>query len=192
MQAMTPATPFQRLQAYWVYGGTTLGVLLMLLTPLITAGWALPALLTYLCLPAYMLHQFEEHDDDRFRRFVNEVIGKGRQALSQSDVYWVNVLGVWAFLALTLWAALRLDPGWSTLSAYLLLVNAVAHIGQSIALRRTNPGIFTAILFFVPLGLLLLINSSATLLQHVLAFLLTVALHAAIMLRVRFNLSQSA
>jgi hypothetical protein len=35
---------------------------------------------------------------------------------------------------------------------YLLLVNAVAHIGQALALRRYNPGLVTAVLLFVPLG----------------------------------------
>ena len=32
------------------------------------SGWSLALLLIWLHLPVYMLHQYEEHDGDRFRR----------------------------------------------------------------------------------------------------------------------------
>mgnify|MGYP000952724353 CR=1 FL=1 len=188
---MAKPSPIQRLQSYWVYGGTTAGIALLLLTPLVAAGWATSALLTYLCLPAYMLHQFEEHDDDRFRIFINSVLGKGRTALSVSDVYWINVLGVWVVLSLAIWATVRIDLGWSAMAAYSLLVNAVAHIGQAVAMRRKNPGVITACLVFVPLSISLLVISPASWLQHLVSFLCIATLHAAIVLRVRVNLSRA-
>ncbi|MFM7330198.1 MAG: hypothetical protein ACKO1L_00805 [Brachymonas sp.] len=94
-----------RLTAHWVYGGLVAGVLLLLLTPVLTAHW--PALLvaTYLHLPADMIHQFEEHDQDRFRLFFNQTIGKGHDVLSPMAVFITNVPGVWGVLAASLYAA---------------------------------------------------------------------------------------
>ena len=187
-----PTTPFQRLIAYWVYGGTSAGIVLLLFAPLIIQGWRLPASLTFLCLPLYMLHQFEEHDDDRFRRFVNIVVCKGRQGLSLADVFWINVVGVWCLLSLTLWLVLNLDPGWSALAAWLLVINAAAHIGQALALRRYNPGLVTALLLLLPLGLTLLVWGQASLVQFGLSALFAVVVHLGLLARLRYNLARQA
>ncbi len=82
---------YQRLITYWVYGGALAGVLLVFLTPALASSWTIVATLIFLHLPAYMLHQYEEHDDDRFRRFFNTTIGKGREVLSLQDVFLINV-----------------------------------------------------------------------------------------------------
>ena len=75
---------FGRLIANWVYGGFVAGLLLLLLTPVLVHSWPAPLVATFLCLPVYMIHQYEEHDNDRFRLFVNQKIGKGRVGLSPS------------------------------------------------------------------------------------------------------------
>ncbi|MBI1170529.1 HXXEE domain-containing protein [bacterium] len=177
---------FDRLSANWVYGGTLAGLVLLALTPVLAAGWGADQLCAFLCLPAYMIHQYEEHDDDRFRRFVGQITGFA-EALSKADVFWINVVGVWAVMAAILWASLRLDPGWGAAAGWFLLVNALAHIGQAIALRRPNPGLWTSIVLFVPLGLATVVLSPARPVQHALAILLVVALHAAILARVAWN-----
>jgi hypothetical protein len=149
-------TPLARIECNWVYGGFLAGLLLLALAPLLAAGWDRPAALAYLTLPVYMLHQFEEHDDDRFRRFVNDVLGHGRELLTVRAVFWINILGVWALLAACLWLV-RLDhAGWAALAGWLLVVNGLLHVGQGIALRRYNPGLFTAVVLFLPLGILTL------------------------------------
>ena len=71
-----------RLVKYWVYGGALAGVLLLLLLPAIGAGWPLVLVLVYLQMPIYMLHQYEEHAGDRFRLWVNNMIGHGRDVLT--------------------------------------------------------------------------------------------------------------
>ncbi len=85
-----------RLYAYWVYGGSLAGLLLLALLPIFTHGWPPALTMTLLCLPIYMLHQLEEHDDDRFRSFLNGRLGKGRELLSPAAVFVINVAGVWA------------------------------------------------------------------------------------------------
>ena len=67
---------FARLIANWVYGGFLAGLLLLLLTPVLVHSWPVSLVTTFLCLPVYMVHQYEEHDNDRFRLFVNQKIGK--------------------------------------------------------------------------------------------------------------------
>src|ERR1039457_2011248 len=83
---------FARLIANWVYGGFLAGLLLLLLTPVLVHSWPVSLVTTFLCLPVYMVHQYEEHDNDRFRLFVNQKIGKRRVGLSPLAVFVINVL----------------------------------------------------------------------------------------------------
>jgi hypothetical protein len=185
----SPDTPLDRLMAHWVYGGALAGLLLLALAPLLTAGWHRAEILAFLALPAYMLHQYEEHDADRFRRFVNDTLAGGAEALTVAAVFWINIVGVWAVLAATLWLMRGLDPGWGVIAPWLLLVNAFAHLGQAIAMRRPNPGLWTGLAAFIPLGLATLTQlwPQTSPLQHGLALALVLAIHAAIFGSVRFG-----
>ena len=58
---------FARLISNWVYGGCLAGLLLLLLTPVLVHSWPVSLVTTFLCLPVYMVHQYEEHDNDRFQ-----------------------------------------------------------------------------------------------------------------------------
>ncbi len=186
-------TFLDRIQANWVYGGLLAGLLLLALAPLLVAGWSRPAVLAFLALPAYMLHQFEEHDGDRFRRFVNRVLGHGREVLTVSAVFWINLLGVWVLLAACLWLVHLAGAGWAALAGWLLVVNALLHVGQGIALRRYNPGLLTAVLLFLPLGALTLAAAwpVGTGLLFWLSLAIAVALHLAIVAHVRRALIQA-
>ncbi|MGD0096657.1 MAG: HXXEE domain-containing protein [Terracidiphilus sp.] len=141
-----------RLVVNWVYGGFLAGLLLLLITPILARNWPPALLATFLCLPAYMLHQYEEHDDDRFREYFNKNFGKGREILSPMAAFLINVPGVWGVTAISFWLAAVLNPGFGLMAAYLLLLNAVIHIVSAAVLRRYNPGLVTAVLFFAPLG----------------------------------------
>jgi Protein of unknown function with HXXEE motif len=173
-------SPFSRLAENWVYGGTLAAPILLVLLPFLEVSAAGRAVV--LALVAYMLHQYEEHDDDRFRRFVNTHLGPARRGLTTVDVLIINVIGVWAVLLATLWLTEAAAPGWAAIAAWLLLVNALAHIGQGLAFRRYNPGLATAVVLFVPLSVILLttIAEAASLGQHLISAGLILALHAAI------------
>ncbi|MGA2216547.1 MAG: HXXEE domain-containing protein [Terracidiphilus sp.] len=142
----------KRLVANWVYGGFLAGLLLLLITPILARNWPPTLLATFLCLPAYVVHQYEEHDNDRFREFVNKNFGKGREILSPMAVFLINVPGVWGIVSISFWLAAVLNPGFGLIAAYLLLLNAVIHIASVAILRGYNPGLVTAIVFFLPLG----------------------------------------
>lgn len=179
----------QRLIAHWVYGGVLAGVLLLVLSPLLLSGWPPALAATFLLLPAYMVHQYEEHDQDRFRRFFNETLGQGLEVLSPLAVFITNVPGVWGVIAASLYAARTVGLGWALVAVYLVLVNAVVHIVHGIVFRRYNPGLGTAILVFLPLGTatLMLVDRAGggALAHHVAGLVIAVAIHAAILLHVR-------
>lgn len=186
-------TTFDRIKQNWVYGGALAGVLLLLIAPVLVAGWDRAAALAYLALPVYMLHQFEEHDDDRFRRFVNAVIGHGREALSVGAVFWINFAGVWLLLGAVLWAVRLLGPGWVAAAGWLILLNGLLHLAQGVALRRYNPGLVTAAVLFLPFGLLTLATAwpLATGAVFWSSFVLAVAVHVGIVLHVRRALTHA-
>lgn len=141
-----------RLIAYWVYGGALAALLLLLLAPLFIQKWPDVLAAAFFCLPAYMLHQFEEHDNDRFRAFVNRLLGGGREVLTPIAVFMINVFGVWGGIAAALWLTARVHPGFALIAAYLLLLNAVIHIVQGAVMRSYNPGLVSAIGLFLPVG----------------------------------------
>lgn len=182
----------QRLITQWVYGGALAGLLLFVLSPLLIASWSIPLGATFLHLPAYMIHQYEEHDHDRFRLFCNETIGRGLDVLSPLAVFVTNIVGVWLVIALSLYGAASAHLGWALVAVYLVLVNAVVHIVCAVILRRYNPGLVTSVVLFLPLGAftLLAINraggGSAS--SHALGLGAAIVIHAAVVLHVRRKL----
>lgn len=183
----------QRLISYWVYGGALAGVLLLALSPLILAGWSPALAATFLHLPAYMIHQYEEHDQDRFRLFFNETVGQGIDVLTPWAVFVTNVAGVWGVIGLTLYGAVYGGLGWALVAVYLVLVNALVHIVHAVIFKRYNPGLVTAVVVFLPLGsfTLHLIKQSGggAVSSHVLSLVVAVAIHAAILLHVQRKLA---
>lgn len=180
-------TSFDRIKQNWVYGGFLAGVMLLALAPLFTAGADRATALGFLLLPVYMLHQFEEHDGDRFRRFVNTVVGRGREVLTVGAVFWINFLGVWVLLTACIWLVALAGPGWAAVAGWLVLLNGLLHVAQGVALRRYNPGLVTAIVLFVPLGILTLAAAwpEATRTVFWLGFAVAVAVHLGIVAHVR-------
>lgn len=100
-----------RLLRYWVYGGFIAGLLLLALIPLLSSGWPETLRLTFLFLPLYMLHQYEEHDDDRFRLYINQTIGAGRELLTPLAVFVINIFGVWGAIAAAFVLSALVAPG---------------------------------------------------------------------------------
>lgn len=115
--------------------------------------WSLPLALVFLQLPLYMLHQFEEHAHDRFRLFVNQHIGGGREVLTPGATFVINSIGVWGVGLVSLYLAAFVNPALGLIVIYLVLVNAVAHLGMVLAMRCYNPGLLTAVILFLPGGI---------------------------------------
>jgi uncharacterized protein with HXXEE motif len=179
---------FARLIANWVYGGFLAGLLLLLLTPVLVHSWRASLVATFLCLPIYMLHQYEEHDNDRFRLFVNRNIGNGRVGLSPLAVFVINVPGVWGLVGMSLALAATVSVGFGLVAVYLVLLNGTIHVAQAVISRGYNPGLGTAITLFLPLGSygMAAIHQAGggTFLMHTTGAAAAIAIHVAIIVHV--------
>lgn len=168
----------------WMYGGLIAGLFLLVMTPVAVAPLGRALVLVYLQLPIYLFHQLEEHHDDRFRRWINDTIGGGREMLSTPAVVVINVVGVWVVDLIALYLARFVGIGLGLIAVYLTLVNAVFHIAVGTVQRRYNPGLATALLLFVPFGVTALLVVSAApgvgTVDHVVGLAIAVFIHAAI------------
>jgi hypothetical protein len=177
----------------WMYAGFVAGLFLLAVTPIFAGVLSLPLLLIYLQLPIYMIHQLEEHNHDRFRLWANEVIGGGLEALTPPAVVFINVVGVWAVILIALYLSHFVDVGLGLIAVYLTLINAVVHILGAAVLRRYNPGLVTAVLLFLPVGIYALTVVShapgVTTTDHVIALTTAIILHLAIIAYVKRRLA---
>lgn len=168
--------------------------LLMALAPVwfVTGGLALT--LVYLQLPIYMLHQWEEHSGDRFRLYINRTIGGGREVLTPAATFWINSLGVWLVDLIALYLACFVNLSLGVIAIYLPLVNSLGHIIPGLAKREYNPGLWTSLILFLPLGTWSLLRvataSNAPWGAHALGIGIALAVHAAIMIHVARRLKQ--
>ncbi len=182
------STPLQRLRANWVYGGFLMAFVLLALAVPLLAKAPLALVLVYLHLPMYQLHQYEEHDADRFRTFVNSVLGKGRELLTVDSVFFINTVLVWALFTAVIVATSLLDIGYGLIVAYATLLNGIVHVAQAIALRSYNPGLGTAALAFLPVSSAAIFTLARTegvgLADHVLGFAVGLGIHVAIVVHV--------
>ncbi len=180
----------ERLIANWVYGGFLAGVLLLVLTPVVTRAWPHALVAVFLLLPVYMVHQYEEHDDDRFRAFINRSYG-GKPVLSALAVFVINVPGVWGVIALSFVLASTVNIGFGLIAVYLVLVNGVVHIIPAAIFRSYNPGLGTAIVLFLPAGWYafreIQASGGATLTLHAIGLLSAIAIHVVIVAWVTAN-----
>jgi len=167
-----------RLTENWVYGALPMAFLLILFAPFVD-GIALPV---YLSLPIYMLHQYEEHDADRFRRSINLMLGPKARGLSHASVWIINVIFVW-FALLAVFFAASANPGWGVVAAYLMAINALVHMVAAVRTRQYNPGLVTAIVLFLPLSAWIFAAHPASVAQNFAGAILIVGLHAAIAFR---------
>jgi hypothetical protein len=186
--------PFLRIQRLWVYGGALSALILLALAPLLADVWRPELVAVYLILPIYMLHQFEEHDNNRFAQFISKHVGNGREVLSLGQIFWINIGLVWTVVTVDIWLADKVAIGWGLIAIYLTLLNAFAHIAQGLFLRIYNPGLFTAGFVFLPYCIwaadFLHQSGEVTPLQDGIAILLAIAGHAVILLMAYRNLQR--
>ncbi len=182
----------QALSRHWLLAGMVTCAFLIALAPLVSEGSRPETFSIYLCLIAYMLHQYEEHRGDRFRAFVNLHIGGGKEVLTPLAVMIINVGGVWAVIMAALYAEREgLPAGLALVAPYLLLVNAAAHAGAFAVLRQYNPGLMTALLLLAPAGAwslaLLAPHGGGAIAQQGIGIGAAIAIHIAIVAHVRLR-----
>jgi len=175
-----------RLFTYWVYGGFLAGIMVLALMPLLAAGWSRAFTAIFLLLPIYMVHQYEEHDADRFRLYVNQMIGGGAEILTPAAVFVINIGAVWLLDVVVIYLAWRVDLGLGLIAVYLMLVNAAVHIVGALRSRSYNPGLITSVVLFLPAGGYALgciqASGTATIADHVIGLAIGAAIHVLIVI----------
>jgi len=184
----------QRLINNWVYGGFLAGILILGLFAVIGGNWSAAFWLVALQLPIYMIHQYEEHDADRFRIFVNQLVGQGKDVLTSKAVFIINIPGVWGVNLAAIALAHSVDMGFGLIAIWLTLLNGIIHVAQGVALRRYNPGLVTAVLLFLPAGIIgiwiLHASGDGSAKWQALGLAVAVAIHLAIIGHVRMRMKK--
>ena len=135
----------------WSRAGLLAAVLLLAISPFLFESLGLIGFLVFLQLPAYLFHQYEEHAQGKFKAFVNQLIGGGKELINDAAILWVNVL-VWVVDIAALYLVQYLAPAYGLIAAYLTVINGLVHILGGIALRKYNPGLWTSLFLFLPVG----------------------------------------
>jgi hypothetical protein len=169
----------------WRWPGACLfaACMMFLVTPvwLDVAGAAVTLIL--LQLPLYMVHEFEEHLGDRFRKYINQNVAHC-EALTPAATFWINAVGVWGLELVAIYLAVFVDLRVGLVAFYLPLVNALTHIREAVVRREYNPGLWTSLVLFLPIsgwGLYLVsVQSGATWIDQLLGAGAAVAVHVAI------------
>ncbi|HEX4142087.1 MAG TPA: HXXEE domain-containing protein [Pirellulales bacterium] len=177
----------------WPYASLFAAGFLAVLAPLVFRFAGIPLGLVYLQLPIYMLHQYEEHAGDRFRLWVNKMLGHG-DVLTPMATFWINSLLVWLFDLVALYLACFVSLSLGLIAIYLPIVNAFGHIVPAVIKREYNPGLLTSVILFLPVGVLSVCVVSraagSTVEDHLLAFGAALAVHATIIAHVRRRIAQ--
>jgi hypothetical protein len=185
----------QRLIDNWVYGGFLAGILLLGLFATIGGDWSTAFWLVALQLPIYMIHQYEEHDADRFRIFVNQLAGRGRDVLTRKAVFMINIPGVWGVNLVVIALAHFVNLGFGLIAIWLTLLNGIIHLAQGLALRRYNPGLITAVGLFLPAGIIgvwvLHASGHGSAQWQALGLTVALAIHLAIIAHVRRRMQKA-
>lgn len=173
----------------WPRAGLVLACFLILLAPAIYQLGGLTLLLIYLQSPVYMLHQYEEHGHGAFKKFANDHLGGGKEVLSDAAIFFINIVLVWAVNLAVFYLALAVSPGLGLISIYLSVVNGVMHVLMLGKFRTSNPGLWTAVFLFLPLGIFSLfafeVPAGGALPYHALGFIAAIAVHAGIIVFAR-------
>jgi hypothetical protein len=145
----------------WARMSLPFAVLALCSLPTFLTANNLSLILLYTLLPVYMIHQYEEHAPGRFVDFFNPTIGKEYDVLTKASAFWINILEVWVLFVVSFYLAKYVAIGIALVPVYATVFNGFTHAIASIVLRRYNPGLYTALVCFVPWGIFLLIYFNA-------------------------------
>ncbi|HWB07606.1 MAG TPA: HXXEE domain-containing protein [Pirellulales bacterium] len=173
----------------WPYASLFAAGFLSLVAPLVFRYAGVPLALVYLQLPIYMLHQYEEHAGDRFRKWVNDMVGHGREVLTPIATFWINSLLVWLLDLVVLYLACFVNLSLGLIAIYMSTVNAFGHIVPAVLKRQYNPGLLTGVFVFLPVGVwsagVVSRSAGCGYQDHLLALAVVLAAHGLIIAHVR-------
>jgi hypothetical protein len=136
----------------WSRAGLVLAIVLFALAPLVFQSMGLAVVLIYLWLPFLILHQYEEHARGELLEWYKRMMPRIAPFLTERKLLLVNLGSGWLLFTIALYAAFFVRPGLGLIATYMALVNSLMHIGQALRWRSYNPGLWTALILFIPGG----------------------------------------
>lgn len=104
-------------------------------------------------VPLYLFHQTEEHYiPGGFKNFINQVINGlpvGQEKLTDTNIFWINILFVWVAFAIFGILAITVNIGFGLLIIIFSIINCLTHIFQGIKRVTWNPGLVMASIQFL-------------------------------------------
>ena len=119
----------------------------------------LPLFLIWMQLPIYLLHQFEEHNWNGFKNYVNRNVFKVKEGdfpLNDKIIFWVNIPAVW--ILIPIFSALSsVNIMFGLWIPYFAVFNSLSHVIVSVRNREYNPGLLVSLILGIPAGIYALI-----------------------------------
>jgi len=136
----------------WPKASLFCGVILILTLAAMLPQIGVMYFLIAMTLPLYMVHQFEEHYQNRFCLMLNKLLGKGRVVLTPAATFIINSLLVWGLCLASIALGFFVNPLLGLSAVYLIVLNGILHCLQAIRFGFVNPGLITSIVLFLPFG----------------------------------------
>jgi hypothetical protein len=115
--------------------------------------------LIWIQLPIYLLHQFEEHNWNGFKNYVNRNVFKVKEddfPLNDKIIFWVNIPVVW--ILIPIFAGLSsVNIMFGLWIPYFAVFNSLTHVIVSIRNQEYNPGLIVSLILGIPVGIYALI-----------------------------------
>lgn len=144
----------------WLYGNWAklslfLAVITTVLIYIFINHLNLLLFLIWMQLPIYLLHQFEEHNWNGFKNYVNRNVFKVKEGdfpLNNKIIFWVNIPVVWILIPIFsgLSSANILFGLWIP---YFAVFNSLSHVIVSVRNQEYNPGLLVSLILGIPAGI---------------------------------------
>jgi hypothetical protein len=115
--------------------------------------------LIWMQLPIYLLHQFEEHNWNGFKNYVNRNVFKVKEddfPLNDKIIFWVNIPIVWILIPIFSGLS-HLNIMFGLWIPYFAVFNSLTHVIVSVRNREYNPGLLVSLILGIPVGIYALI-----------------------------------
>ncbi len=177
----------------WAKLSLFLGVITAVLIYIFINPHNLLLFLIWLQLPIYLLHQFEEHNWNGFKNYVNRNVFKvkeGNFPLNDKIIFWVNIPIIWIVMPIFSYLSF-INIMFGLWIPYFAVFNSLSHVVVSARNREYNPGLIISLILGIPAGIyaLIIIYSyiQVPALISALSILFAVLLHVIVFSTIRMN-----
>lgn len=140
--------------------------------------------LIWLQLPIYLLHQFEEHNWNGFKNYVNRNVFKVKEGdfpLNDKIIFWVNIPIIWILIPISSGLSFA-NIMFGLWIPYFAVFNSLSHVIISVRNREYNPGLLISLILGIPVGIYALIIFYSYI--HVPALISAISIFFAVLLHI--------